>query len=364
MSNTIGSKVRLTIFGESHGPAIGAVLDGLSPGVKVDEGFIRAQLTRRRPSGATETARVEKDELSILSGVRDGYTTGSPIALVIPNENTRSSDYASFEGIARPSHADFSGHVRYGGFEDPRGGGHFSGRITAGIVAAGAICIDALRSRGITLATHILSCGSVKDSPFSTDASEIDLLDSKTFPVIDDIEDKVIDEIMKAKMDCDSIGGVIQTAVRGVPAGVGDPWFDSLESMISQGVFAIGGIKGIGFGSGFGFASMRGSQANDSFLMQDDRIVTATNHNGGINGGISNGMPIVFDMAVKPTPSISRPQQSVDFINGKDVTLELKGRHDPAIIRRICIVVTSMVAIVLCDALEGRYGDSYFTSER
>jgi len=363
MKNSIGTSVIMTVFGESHGPAVGAVLDGLAPGIPVDDAFIASQLSRRRPSGPLDTARVEKDNYQIISGVHNGYTTGAPLAIIIPNENVRSSDYQ--EGIARPSHSDFAAEMKYHGFEDLRGGGHFSGRVTAGVVAAGAICLSALKSRGITIGTHILSCAGVKDRPFSLDPhEEIESLKTKHFPVLDDVSEAMGDAILKAKEDGDSVGGVIQSAVCGLPAGVGEPWFDSLEGMISRAAFAIGGIKGIEFGDGFGLSAMRGSVANDPFRIKDGRIVTATNRSGGINGGISNGMPLVFNMAVRPTPSIFKAQETGDFRRAKEVELSLKGRHDPAIIRRICIVVTSMVAVVLCDALALRFGTDFLGGEK
>lgn len=364
MKNTIGTSVQLTLFGESHGPAVGVVLDGLAPGIRVDEAAIADRLSRRRPSGRTDTARVERDDYHIVSGVYQGLTTGSPITIVIPNENLHSEDYDMLKGIARPSHADYTADVKYRGFQDPRGGGHFSGRVTAGIVAAGAICAGALASKGITVGTHILSCGAVKDADFNDLANEIVVVNGKDFPLINDVEDALKNEILKAKEQRDSIGGVIQTGIDGLPAGVGEPWFDSLEGVIARAVFAIGGIKGIEFGSGFAMASQYGSEANDSFRVKDGQIVTETNHNGGINGGISNGMPVIFNMAVKPTPSIAKKQETVDYINVKDVDVELKGRHDPAIIRRICIVVSSLVSVVLCDVLAQRFGTDYFAGTR
>ena len=364
MKNTIGTSIQLTLFGESHGPAIGAVLDGLAPGIPVDEGFIAAQLSRRRPNGPTDTARVEADRFSIISGVYQGFTTGAPLTIVIPNENVRSSDYEALKGVARPSHADYAANCKYHGFEDPRGGGHFSGRITAAIVAAAAVCIKALEAKGVKIATHILECAGVKDAPFCDFASEIDKLNSSDFPVISDVAAEMSQAILAAKAEGDSVGGVIQTAVTGLPEGIGEPWFDSLESVISRAVFAIGGIKGIEFGSGFAMASMKGSQANDAFGIKDGKVVSLSNNNGGINGGISNGMPVVFNMAVKPTPSIAKVQNSVNFNEMKDVKLELKGRHDPAIIRRICIVVSSMLAIVLCDMLALRFGTDYLAENR
>ena len=359
MKNTIGTSVTMTLFGESHGPAVGVVLDGLAPGLPVDEGYIAECLARRRPAGPADTARVEPDRFRILSGVYRGRTTGTPLTIVIPNENVRSADYSQLERVARPSHADFTARMKYHGFQDPRGGGHFSGRVTAGIVAAGAICRQALAAKGICVATHILRCGGVEDAPFTDIAVDASRIEARRFPLILDLEEQVEAAVLAAKAEQDSLGGVIQTGIGGLPAGLGEPWFDSLEGVLARAVFAVGGIKGIEFGDGFALAGMRGSQANDPFRMQDGRVVTATNRSGGINGGITNGMPVLFNMAVKPTPSISRTQQSVDFVAGKDVDLSLTGRHDPAIIRRICPVVTALVAVVLCDQLALRFGTDY-----
>lgn len=349
----------MTVFGESHGPAVGVVLDGLTPGLRVDKEFVAKQLSMRRPCGKTDTARVEKDEFSILSGEYQGFTTGTPLTIVIPNENVRSSDYDSLRCRPRPSHADYTAELKYHGFQDPRGGGHFSGRVTAAIVAAGAVCLQALENKGIKIGTHILRCGEVEDASFADYEAEIAALSDKQFPVINELEEQMREQIAAAAAQGDSVGGVIQTAIVGLPAGVGEPWFDSLEGVISRAVFAIGGIKGIEFGLGFGFGAARGSQANDAFCMKDGKVETLSNNNGGINGGISNGMPIVFNMAVKPTPSISSTQQTVDLETGKEVELDIKGRHDPAIIRRICIVVTSLLAVVLCDVLAQRFGTDY-----
>ena len=360
MKNSIGTSVVLTVFGESHGPAVGVVLDGLAPGLPVDEGYIAESLSRRRPAGVADTARVERDDFRIVSGVYRGRTTGTPLTILIPNENVRSADYAALVHLARPSHADFTAQAKYHGWQDPRGGGHFSGRVTAGIVAAGAICRQAQEAKGIRLATHILRLADVEDAPFTDVASEIDRIEAKRFPMILDLEEQVEAAVLAAKAEQDSVGGVVQTGICGLPAGLGEPWFDSLEGVLARAAFAIGGVKGIEFGDGFGLCALRGSQANDAFRMEGNRVVTATNRSGGINGGISNGMPVIFNLAVKPTPSIARPQRTVDFVEGKDAELALTGRHDPAIIRRICPVVTALTAVVLCDQLALRYGTDYF----
>ena len=360
MKNSLGTSVILTLAGESHGPGITVILDGMAPGVKVDEEFIAAQLSRRRPSGPTDTARREKDEFSILSGVRDGFSTGAPITIFIPNSDVRSADYDALGGLARPSHADFAAHVKYGGFEDPRGGGHFSGRITAGIVAAGAIALQALQSKGIRIGTHILECAGVSDVPFSPDpAGQIELVNSLDFPVISDVSAEMTSRIKEARAAGDSVGGIIQTAIDGLPAGVGEPWFGSVEGVIANAVLSIGGIKGIEFGSGFGLAGMKGSEANDPWRLSDGKPCTTSNHNGGVNGGISNGMPVIFNAVVKPTPSISKPQQTVSTDGTREGVITVPGRHDPAIVRRVCIVVTSIVAVSVCDLLALRYGTDY-----
>ncbi len=366
MKNTFGNNISLTLFGESHGSEIGAVLDGIAPGIKIDEKFIRHQLSLRRPSGAISTSRVEKDEFRIVSGVFEGYTTGTPICIIIPNENTKSKDYSKTKDLVRPGHADYAARCKYHGFEDYRGGGHFSGRLTAPVVAACAILISALREKGILIGTHIASLGTLQDAEFDVNCLERDIksLSKAEFPILDKvIENLMKEEILKAKSEGDSLGGVLETMILGVPAGVGEPWFDSIESMISHAMFSIPAIKGVEFGDGFGLSAMKGSQANDAFEMDGDKVVTLTNHNGGVNGGISNGMPILFRCAVKPTPSIYKEQKTVDMAKGEDATLSLEGRHDPAIIHRARVVVDSMAAFVIADLLVGRYGTDFLVKE-
>ncbi|MBQ8840388.1 MAG: chorismate synthase [Clostridia bacterium] len=366
MKNTFGNNVSLTLFGESHGEAIGVVIDGLCAGIEVDDSFIKSQLAKRRPSGKTDTPRVEMDEYRIVSGVYNGKTTGTPIGIIIPNANTKSKDYQY--GPARPSHADYVAFKKYDGNEDYRGGGHFSGRVTVGLVCAGAILIQALNRLGIKIGTHILSCGSVNDTSFSLESEqvekEIDKLNSRecgSIPVIGNVEDAIYNEIIKAQSEKDSIGGKLQTAIVGMPQGVGEPWFDTVEGLLSHALFSIGGVKGVEFGAGFDFADMHGSVANDQLALDENgQVVTKTNNNGGINGGITNGMPIVFNCAIKPTPSIGKKQSTVDFLKNQEVDIEIKGRHDPAIIRRASVVVDSISALVMCDLLATEYGTKVF----
>ena len=361
MKNSIGTSVILTLAGESHGSMLCAILDGLAPGIPVDEQFIASRLALRRPKGPADTARREKDAFSIVSGVFEGRTTGAPITILIPNEDVRSADYERTHALARPSHADYAAHIKYGGCEDWRGGGHFSGRVTAGIVAAGAIAAAALEAKGISIGTHILECAGVKDDPFNpTDPSEqVRSLQGMDFPVLSPVREAMEERILAAKGELDSVGGIVQTAVCGLPAGVGEPWFSSVEGVLANALFSIGGIKGVEFGSGFALASMKGSQANDAYSVSGGKVLTKTNHSGGVNGGISNGMPLIFSAVVKPTPSIARPQDSVDMNTGEAARLTIAGRHDPAIVRRVCIVVSSLVAIVLCDLLALRFGTDY-----
>ncbi|MCM1544351.1 MAG: chorismate synthase [Ruminococcus sp.] len=360
MKNTFGQSVAVTIFGESHGTAIGAVLDGFAPGVEVDEQFIAAQLAKRQGQNNVSTARRESDRCHIVSGVFEGKTTGTPICMIIQNENTKSKDYSQTKDLARPGHADFTAFCKYHGYQDYRGGGHFSGRITAPIVAAGAIAIKALEKKGIRIGTHILSCAGVSDRAFADYEADFTLLGGKLMPVLDDEAAKKIEaEIVQARSDGDSVGGILQTAVTGMTAGVGEPWFDTVESMLSHALFSVPAVKGVEFGAGFAFAAMKGSQANDEFKTENGKVVTSTNNNAGINGGITNGMPILFNCAVKPTPSIYKPQNTVDFIKNEDAVLQIKGRHDPAIIHRAAVVVDSITALTVCDMLAMRFGTDY-----
>ena len=353
MKNTFGSDLSLTIFGESHGRAIGAVLDGMAAGLPVDEAFLAACMDKRRARGdGLSTPRVEADAVQLLSGVVNGRTTGTAIALMIENTNTRSGDYAKTADLLRPGHADYTAYAKYHGFQDARGGGHFSGRVTAALVAGGAIVLSALHRAGIDITTHIAECAGIVDTRFALDdaaqlAAQVEALASKPegFAVLDE----TVEEPMK-------------TAILGLPAGIGEPYFDSVESEIAHLVFSVPAVKGIEFGTGFGFAGMRGSEANDAFRMTPEgAVVTATNHNAGINGGIANGMPVVFRTVVKPTPSIYKQQDTVDYLAKKDAQLSIQGRHDPCIVPRAAIVQTCVAALAVGDLLTARYGEAWMT---
>ena len=367
MKNTFGNSISLTLFGESHGPQIGVVLDGLAPGMTVSEDRIRAMLALRRPAGQISTARVEADEFQIVSGVFEGKTTGTPLTILIPNTNTKSKDYSETRFLARPGHADYTAYQKYHGFEDYRGGGHFSGRLTAALVAAGGILMPALERKGICIGTHIQTLGGgalIKDAAFAEDETtlcgQIEGLKNKPFPVLDPaVEDAMKARIMEAASDGDSVGGILETAVCGMPAGVGEPWFDTIEGALAHALFSIPAVKGVEFGEAFRMIEARGSAYNDAFIGTDAKIRTQTNHNGGMNGGITNGMPLQFRTVIKPTPSIFKEQQTVDIRTGENRTLSLKGRHDPAIIHRARIVVDSMTAFVLADFLSMRYGTDH-----
>ncbi len=360
MKNTFGNSLTVTVFGESHGPGIGCIIDGISPGVKIDTDYIKHCLSQRQAIGAISTPRHEADEPEFISGIKNGCTEGTPICILIRNTNTKSEAYSKYENTPRPSHADFSAECKYHGFQDKCGGGHFSGRITAAIVAAGALIRYALLNKGIKIATHIKMLHGIYDRDFSDFRADCETLFEKSFPVLDgDAEEKMKDAILHAREDGDSVGGILETAVEGFPSGVGEPWFDTIEGLLAQAMFSIPGIKGIEFGAGFDFASMKGSEANDPFAYENGKVITKKNSNGGINGGISNGMPIVFRLAVKPTPSISKEQSTVDLSMLEDTTISIRGRHDPAIIHRARAVVDAMCAITLADMLITRYGTDY-----
>ena len=359
MKNTFGSAVSMTIFGESHGAAVGAVLDGLAAGLPVDAAAVAAAMDRRRARGdGLSTSRTEPDEVEFLSGVVNGRTTGTAVTMVIRNTNTRSGDYAKTADLLRPGHADYTAYAKYHGFQDARGGGHFSGRITAAAVAAGAVCQGVLENLGIRVYTHIARCAGVQDAPLSSAAGLL-LADPEPghFALLDPGREADMQAAIRAAAaDRDSVGGILETVVTGLPAGLGEPWFDSVESALSHLMFSIPACKGVEFGAGFAFAEMRGSQANDPFRMREGRVVTATNKNGGVNGGITNGMPVVFRTVLKPTPSIYQPQDTVDYTRRQDAVIEIKGRHDPCIVPRAAVVQSALTAFGILDLYTQRFG--------
>ncbi len=346
----------LSLFGESHGPAVGAVLDGLPPGREIDLNALNRLMLRRAPGRSTlSTPRTEADIPEILSGLYNGKTTGAPLALIIRNTDTRSGDYAEFTNKPRPSHADYTGAIRYRGVNDPRGGGHFSGRLTAPLTAAGGICLQILSQQGIEIASHLYAVGHVTDRPFGKEDDFQAIrhnLEELGLPVINPlVAAQMKQEIEGARRTQDSVGGIIECRVDGVPAGIGSPIFGGVENVLSSILFGIPAVKGVDFGIGFEGATLYGSQHNDPFTVENGRVKTKTNHAGGINGGITNGMPLVFRAVFRPTPSISSPQQTVNLTTMQEEMLEIKGRHDPCILPRASVVVEAAAAIAILSML-------------
>lgn len=356
MSSQIGNKIKVTVFGESHGSAIGMVMDNPPAGLKLDFDYISAQNKRRAPGNdKTSTPRKEADEPEFLSGVKNGITTGAPIAVSIRNTNTKSGDYENLKYTPRPSHADYAAYVHYNGNNDVSGGGHFSGRLTAPIVTAGAILRLYLKEKGVEIGGHILKIGSVEDDRFdlvNVDANTLKSLSKSNFALLNSkAEEKMRAEVEAARSDGDSIGGMLEIAITGLPAGIGGPMFEGVENEIAKAVFGIPAVKGIEFGAGFDFAEMRGSQANDSMFYDNGKVVCLTNNNGGITGGLTNAMPIVFRVVIKPTPSIARPQQTVDLKKGINTEIIVKGRHDPCIVPRALPAIEAVTAIAVANLL-------------
>lgn len=362
MKNTFGNNISLTLFGESHGDAVGCVIDGLPAGINVRDDDISHALDLRRPNGKISTARVEKDEYKILSGVFNGKTTGTPVCICIPNSDTRSSDYTPSR--LRPGHADFTAYEKYHGYQDYRGGGHFSGRLTAPLVCAGAIIAGALKNKGIYIGTHLLRCAGERDRAFENYAEDVGRLSSLSFPVLDEAAgEKMKAKIEQAKLDGDSVGGVLETCVIGLPTGLGEPWFDTAEGVLSHALFSIPAVKGVEFGLGFALSDMRGSEANDAFYVCDGKIQTETNNCGGILGGITDGMPLIIRTAVKPTPTINKTQQTVDYETNEPTEISSGGRHDPCVAHRARAAVDAVTALVIADLYAARYGTEGLISE-
>ena len=357
MSSQIGNKLKVSIFGESHGKGIGAVIDGFPPGFRIDTEVLLGFMKRRAPGrDKTATPRKEDDLPQILSGVLEDTTCGTPIAAVIANNDQHSGDYKNVASIARPGHADYTGSVRYKGFNDVRGGGHFSARLTAPLVFAGGLCLQYLAAKGIYIGAHLLSVGDAEDDaydPVHVTAEELLAPGRRNFPVIRaDAEPAMREVIEAARMDADSVGGIVEVAAIGLPAGIGSPIFDTVEGRLAYGYYGIPAVKGVEFGAGFRAAAMRGSENNDPFYMADQGVVkTVTNNHGGILGGITSGMPVTARLAFKPTPSIGKPQKSIDYRKLEDAQMGVKGRHDPCVAVRAVAVVEAVTAMVLMDML-------------
>lgn len=358
MASIYGNTLHLSIFGQSHSPAIGCSLDGIPAGIAVNMDELQVFLNRRAPGrGDTATARREGDVPEFIAGITNGHTNGAPIAAVIHNTNTRSGDYAELARVPRPGHADYPAQVKYRGFQDVAGGGHFSGRLTAPLCIAGGIALQALAARGIRIAAHIATLGpeGIADSPLNPmelEEEQLEAILANELPCIDagtaaDMHKCILD----AKNQLDSVGGIIECAAYGVPAGLGDPMFDGMENRIARIAFGIPAVKGVDFGAGFAAAYLRGSQNNDAYRMDGNTVCPQSNRAGGILGGITTGMPLVWQMAVKPTPSIGQEQQSVDMLEGIDANLVVHGRHDPCIVPRAVPVAEAACALALLDAM-------------
>lgn len=352
MSSETGEKIRVSVFGESHGTAIGAVVDHLPPGEEID--LVKLQdFLKRRQGGNNKysTPRKEADVPEIVSGIKDGKTTGAPLCLIIKNENTRSKDYET--DIPRPGHADFTAYTKYQGFCDLRGGGHFSGRLTAPLCAVGGILLQILERRGIEIVAHLASVGDVEDEKIATlslDKDQRDNIKGGGFPTFSkEAGEQMQDQILRAREEGDSVGGCVACGIYGLPAGIGNPMFDGVENKIASAIFGLGGVKGIEFGLGFEAARRKGSENNDAFYMDQDKVKTRTNNHGGILGGITTGMPVTFQVAFKPTPSIAKEQESICFSKREDVILSTKGRHDPCIAVRAVPCVEAVAAIAIAD---------------
>ncbi|NLP00003.1 MAG: chorismate synthase [Clostridiaceae bacterium] len=369
MSSVFGKNIKISVFGESHGRAIGVVIDGLPSGFDIDTEYISREMGRRKPSaGVYSTRRNEADEVEILSGIYKGKTTGTPVGAIIRNNDSLSRDYDDLENLLRPGHADFSGLIRYKGYNDKRGSGHFSGRLTAPVVFAGAIAAQILSEYDIVIGSHIDSIYDTHDIRFDSTQitrEQLNMLRSMDIPVNDrSCREAYLEIIDEARKNLDSVGGIVETAIIGVSAGIGSPLFDNIEAKLSSILFSIPAVKGVEFGEGFGITRLYGSQANDSFYLQNENIYTKTNNNGGINGGITNGMPIVFRTAIKPTSSIAKEQVTVDIKEERNAKLKVKGRHDTCIVPRAVPVIDAAAAIAILDILFDHYGLEGFNKGR
>lgn len=360
MSSIIGNKLKLSIFGESHGEGIGVVIDGLPPGIEINLDYIDLQMKRRAPGqNEISTSRKEKDSYKILSGTFENKTTGTPLCAIIFNEDKKSKDYSELKTKIRPGHSDYTGFIKYQGYNDYRGGGHFSGRLTAPLTFAGSVAMQLLERKNIFILSRIKSIYTITDnSEFQLSEDELLNFRNKSFPVISDVKEKEMqDAILNAKNKGNSLGGIIETCIINIHAGYGEPFFDSVESKLSHMIFSIPAVKGIEFGSGFEITRLTGREANDEFYLNENKIMTKTNNSGGILGGITNGMPIIFRTAIKPTASIAASQNTVDILKKENTTLNITGRHDPCIVPRALPVIEGAAALVMLDLILERDGE-------
>lgn len=357
MSGMWGNNIKLSIFGESHGNAIGINMDNLPPGLNIDMEEVMREMRRRAPGKNNfSTTRKESDVPEILSGYFEGKTTGTPLCAIIRNSDNKSKDYSKIKDVMRPGHGDYPGFVKYKGFNDYRGGGHFSGRITAPLVFAGAICKQILRESGIEIVAHIKSIGDVEDKSFldcDLDKEFINSLKYEEFPLINkNLEEEMKNKILNARKEGDSVGGVIECMIIGMKAGIGSPFFDSVESTLAHLIFSVPAVKGVEFGMGFDISKMKGSKSNDEYYLKEGKVKTKTNNNGGISGGITNGMPIIFRVAIKPTPSVYKEQNSINISTMEETTLQIEGRHDPCIVQRAVPIIEGVSAIGILDLIK------------
>jgi len=364
--NTLGEHIKITFFGASHASNIGVVIDGLPPGIAIDEAFIRDRLDKRRPKGAYATQRSEPDQFEIVSGYYQERTTGAPLVIIIHHTDVRSSDYEAYKNTPRPAHADYPAHIKYNGYNDPRGGGMFSGRMTALWVIVGAIAQQILQTQSILIASHIQRIKAIQDAPFRREHFNeqcLKMLNSSDFPVIDASTEPLMKaEILAAKNAGDSVGGIIETVLLNVPVGCGEPYFSSFESQLSKAIFSIPAVKGIEFGDGFALTEKYGSEVNDAYIYEHNRITTASDHQGGISGGLSLGSPILFKTAIKPTPSISKEQTTVNLELKQPTTIQIAGRHDPAIVHRSLPVINAVCAFTVLDLLVAKHRWNWYRS--
>ena len=363
MSSIIGNVIKVSVFGESHGSYIGVTIDSLPAGITLDFDLIDKNLNRRRGLKELSTSRREKDEYQIVSGYFNNHTTGTPLTFIIPNKDIDDSVYDEVKSILRPGHADLTAHLKYSGYQDYRGGGHFSGRLTTCLVIAGSIAMQLLKQKGINIGSRIKQIHDIEDNPVDINdiASLIDFFNEQDFPTVSlEKKDLMKNRIIQIREEKDSLGGIIETFVDMNKVVIGSPLFNSVEAKISSYLFSIGGLKGISFGKGFEFATLKGSEANDSYKIENGKVVTRSNNNGGINGGITSGNPIIINSVIKPTSSIGKEQDSVNLVTKENVKLNIKGRHDPCIAPRALYVINSLVALAILDMIVEEYGRSYF----